>query len=90
MENVLNLVQKFKEEFQRLVRILEDLDYKIYWDTVNSYDNKLPQNRPRVYLVGFHTTVQPSLKERPFVFLPSWATGYPCNNAWRNMWVRVA
>ena len=58
MENVLNLVQKFKEEFQRLVRILEDLDYTVNWDTVNSYDNNMPQNRPRVYLVG--STLQSS------------------------------
>ena len=84
-ENVLNLIQKFKAEFQRLVQILQDLGYKIYWDTVNSYDNNLHQSRNRVYLVGFHTTVQPSLKKRPFVFLPSWTTGFPCNNARRNM-----
>ncbi|HFL3696504.1 TPA: DNA (cytosine-5-)-methyltransferase [Clostridioides difficile] len=53
MENVKNLVsKKFKPEFEKWIKCLEELGYTNYWDILNSKDYKVPQNRERVFMVS--------------------------------------
>lgn len=53
MENVKNLVsKKFKPDFDKWVKWLEEQGYKNYWDILNSKDYKIPQNRERVFLIS--------------------------------------
>ena len=59
MENVKNLVSKrHKDNFDRWLKILENLGYTNYWQVLNVKDYGIPQNRERVFCVsilGEHT-----------------------------------
>lgn len=53
MENVKNLVsKKFKPDFDRWLKKLEELGYNNYWQVLNSKDYEIPQNRERVFVVS--------------------------------------
>ncbi len=59
-ENVTGLIntKTHKEEgFDLLVRKLQNLGYEIWYDVLNSLEYGLPQDRPRVVLVGFRNDV---------------------------------
>lgn len=51
-ENVKNLVgKKFKQEFDRLVNVLDELGYTTYWEILNAKNCGIPQNRERVFAI---------------------------------------
>ena len=47
----------FQNVFDRWIRRLEMASYKVYWKILNTREHALPQNRARVYLVGFRIDV---------------------------------
>jgi DNA (cytosine-5)-methyltransferase 1 len=54
LENVKGLVSHNKgETFQVIVRTLKELDYNVFWRVLNAVDYGVPQNRERIYIVGF-------------------------------------
>ena len=54
MENVKNLVGKrHKENFLKFLEYLESLGYKNSWAVLNARDYGVPQNRERLFVVGF-------------------------------------
>src|SRR5699024_7302047 len=54
LENVKNLKSHDKgRTFKVIKTILEKLDYKVYETTFKSRDFGVPQNRERIYIVGF-------------------------------------
>ena len=54
-ENVKGLVcRPFRDrEFRRILEILRGLGYTVFWRVLNSKDFGVPQNRERVFIVGF-------------------------------------
>ena len=53
MENVKNLVsKKFKPEFDKWCKELEDMGYNNYWQVLNAKDYGISQNRERVFCVS--------------------------------------
>jgi DNA-cytosine methyltransferase len=53
IENVKNLVgKKFKNDFEMILKDLEDLGYTNYWKVLNAKDYGIPQNRERVFIVS--------------------------------------
>jgi len=53
MENVKNLVgKKFKEDFDKWCKELEDLGYENHWQVMNAKDYGIPQNRERVFMIS--------------------------------------
>ena len=69
-ENVTGLVntKTHKEEgFDLLVTRLKELGYEIWYDILNSLEYGLPQDRPRVVLVGFRNDIVETLKNAGFL-----------------------
>lgn len=56
MENVDNLAQQFKDDFDAMIESLESLGYNNYWKIINARDF-IPQNRNRVYLVSIRKDI---------------------------------
>lgn len=53
LENVKNLVgKKFKNDFDKWLKYLENLGYKNYWKVLNAKDYGVPQNRERVFVIS--------------------------------------
>jgi len=51
----------FKErEFKYILRVLRELGYAVFWRVLNSKDYGVPQNRERVYIVGFRGSKFPA------------------------------
>ena len=73
MENVDNLPNKFKDEFNEMLASLEKEGYKNYWKIINAKDF-IPQNRNRVYVVS----IRDDLNINHFDF--------PIGNDKRNWW----
>lgn len=58
LENVKNLVNHDKKRtFQTIKLTLEELDYTIYYKVISAKDFGVPQNRERIYIVGFDNQV---------------------------------
>lgn len=55
LENVKGLLSHNKgETFKTILKLLgQDLGYSIYWKVLNATDYGIPQNRERVFIVGF-------------------------------------
>ena len=55
LENVKGLINHDKGETLRVIldTLSKKLDYNVFYDVLNSKDYKVPQNRERVYIVGF-------------------------------------
>ena len=54
VENVKNLVsKKFIEHFNNLISVFDDLGFNTYWSVLNGKDCGVPQNRERVFIIGF-------------------------------------
>lgn len=52
-ENVKNLTgKKFKEQFEIVLKSLEDAGYNNYWKVLNAKDFGIPQNRERVFIIS--------------------------------------
>lgn len=56
MENVDNLANKFKPEFDEMLKSLEQEGYKNYWRIINAKDF-IPQNRNRVFVVSIRKDI---------------------------------
>lgn len=58
LENVKNLVFHDKgKTLAVILRTLESLDYEVHWRVLRARDFGLPQNRERVFIVGFNRQV---------------------------------
>lgn len=65
-ENVKNLTsKKFKEQFDIVLKSLEDAGYNNYWKVLNAKDYGIPQNRERVFIVSIRKDVDTELFEFP-------------------------
>ena len=52
-ENVKNLTgKKFKEQFELVLKSLEEAGYNNYWKVLNAKDYGIPQNRERVFIIS--------------------------------------
>ena len=57
-ENVKNLTSKrFKNEFEIVLKSLEDAGYKNYWQVLNAKDFGIPQNRERVFIISIRKDI---------------------------------
>ena len=55
LENVQGLVNLKKGQvFNTILTHLEDLNYECFWKVLNCSDYGIPQNRKRLFIVGFH------------------------------------
>lgn len=64
-ENVKALTgKKFKNEFELVLRSLEEAGYSNYWKVLNAVDFGIPQNRERVFIVS----IRKDLDDGSFVF----------------------
>jgi DNA (cytosine-5-)-methyltransferase len=60
-ENVKNLVNHDRgKTFKVIIRILENLGYKVYEKVLNSKNFGVPQNRERIYIVAFREDIDSS------------------------------
>ena len=60
-----NLTSKrFKNEFESILKDIEDLGYINYWKVLNAKDYGIPQNRERVFIVS----IRNDIKNIPFYF----------------------
>ena len=59
-ENVKNLVNHDRgRTFDVIKSVLEDLGYKVFYKVLNSKNLGVPQNRERIYIVGFRNDISP-------------------------------
>lgn len=57
-ENVKNLVGKrFKDDFEQLLALLDDMGYNSYWQVLNAKDYGIPQNRERVFVISIRKDI---------------------------------
>lgn len=57
-ENVHGLIHsRNQESFQKIIKQLESLDYQVSWKLLKASDYGVPQDRERVFIVGYHKTV---------------------------------
>ncbi len=64
LENVANLKSINKgQTFEQILSLLQDAGYYVHWKIINS-KNYVPQNRSRIYLVGFREKVDFEFPER--------------------------
>ena len=57
-ENVKNLVsKKFAEQFDIVLKSLEQAGYNNYWQVLNAKDYGIPQNRERVFIVSIRKDI---------------------------------
>lgn len=69
LENVDSLVGKrFKADFDKWCKRLEDLGYVNYWSVMNTKYTGIPQNRSRVYLLSVRKDIDASGFEFPIKF----------------------
>lgn len=64
MENVDNLVNNFKEDFNLMLKTLEEYGYNNYWKIINAKDF-IPQNRKRVFIVSIRKDLDKGSFEFP-------------------------
>lgn len=65
-ENVKNLTStKFKEQFNIVLKSLEDAGYNNYWKVLNAKDYEIPQNRERVLIVSIRKDIDTGVFEFP-------------------------
>lgn len=68
-ENVRNLVScKFKDDFENLLKELDDLGYNSYWKILNAKDYASPQARERVFIVSIRKDIDTGLFKFPQVY----------------------
>jgi DNA (cytosine-5)-methyltransferase 1 len=54
LENVKGLTNHDRgRTFETILNVLDELNYKTYWKIINSKDFGVPQNRERIYIIGF-------------------------------------
>lgn len=58
-ENVKNLTsKKFKNEFELVLKSLEEIGYTNYWKVLNAKDYGIPQNRERVFIISIRNDIK--------------------------------
>lgn len=58
LENVQGLVNLKKGQvFNTILTHLKDLNYECFWKVFNCSDYGIPQNRKRLFIVGFHKRI---------------------------------
>lgn len=68
LENVKNLVNHDNgKTFNKIISSLENLNYKCFYQVLNSQDYGLPQRRNRIFIVGFKRDF---FKDEDFLFPP--------------------
>lgn len=69
LENVKNLTsKKFKDEFETVLKTLENLGYNNYWQVLRGDQFGIPQIRPRVYVVSIRKDVDSKLFKFPIPY----------------------
>ena len=59
MENVKGLTQKkFKDEFEVMLKELENAGYKNYWKVLNARWHGIPQNRERLFIISIRNDIE--------------------------------
>lgn len=59
IENVKNLTsQRFKEQFNSMLKEIEQLGYTNYWKVLNAKDYGVPQNRERVFIISIRNDIK--------------------------------
>lgn len=67
LENVRNLVSHDKgKTFKTILNTLKNLDYEVYYSLFKAKDFGVPQNRERIYIVGFHKKLVPNYSSFKF------------------------
>jgi len=57
-ENVKNLIsKKFMPDFQKLIEVLNELDYNTYYEVLNAKNCGVPQNRERVFGIAIRKDI---------------------------------
>ena len=57
-ENVKNLTgKKFKEQFELVLKSLDEAGYNNYWKVLNAKDYGIPQNRERVFIISIRKDI---------------------------------
>lgn len=56
--------EKYGETFKSFVKSFKDLGYTIYYEILNTKDYGVPQNRERIYIVGFKDNVDFHFQEK--------------------------
>lgn len=65
IENVKNLTSKrFKEQFETILKDIEELGYNNYWQVLNAKNYSVPQNRERIFIVS----IRKDIEKNNFVF----------------------
>lgn len=65
IENVKNLTSKrFKEQFETILKDIEELGYNSYWQVLNAKNYSVPQNRERIFIVS----IRKDIDKNNFVF----------------------
>lgn len=58
IENVKNLTSKrFKEQFETILKDIEELGYNNYWQVLNAKNYSVPQNRERIFIVSIRKDI---------------------------------
>lgn len=67
LENVKNLISHDKgKTFNTILATLNALDYKVFYKLFKAKDFAIPQNRERIYIVGFHKKLVKNYNEFKF------------------------
>nr|AOP19043.1 hypothetical protein [Halimeda discoidea] len=76
LENVPGLVNLKKGQvFDTILTHLKNLNYECSWKILNCLDYGIPQNRKRVFIVGFHKSILESSSASPRATSPSGTSG---------------
>lgn len=68
-ENVKNLVgKKFINDFNDLLKVLEELGFNSYWKVINGKDCGIPQNRERVFVISIRKDLDTKQFKFPIPF----------------------
>lgn len=69
IENVKNLTsKKFKEEFEMILKDLDEAGYNSYWKVLNAKNYGVPQNRERVFIISIRKDIDKGTFQFPEPF----------------------
>ena len=75
LENVPGILRSFDGHPAYMTKVADRLQEEVPWMKVrifrtNSKDHLCPQNRPRVYVIGFHSALEPAIPQHSFPPVP--------------------
>ena len=66
IENVKNLTsKKFKNQFEQILKDLNESGYNTYWKVLNAKDYGVPQNRKRIFIISIRKDIDNNKFEFP-------------------------